>query len=162
MKKPVILLAERDEALRQSLHPLLLSRGFTVLTSCDLTGLVHTLRQQQPPDLLIVSTGLDGTGDGAGVVRLLCEWRSKPPVILIAPQSSEELAIAALKAGVADYFKHPFSSAALLASVRRCLLPKPPGEPQPPPAGGSCGDEMIGGSPSMQEIKAYLRKVAAS
>jgi DNA-binding NtrC family response regulator len=162
MKKPAVLLAERDGALRQRLQAFLLSHGFEVLTSSDVTGLLRTLRQQRNLDLLIVSTGLDIASDGSGVVRLLHEWNSKPPVILIAANSSEDLAIAALKAGVADYFKQPFSFIALLASVQRCLLPKLPDELKTAPAGGSEGYEMIGGSPSMQEIKTYLLKVAAT
>src|SRR6267142_4012782 len=109
MKKPAVLLAEHDEALRQRLESLLLSHGFEVLTSSDVTGLLRTLRQQQNLDLLIISTGLDVASDGLGVVQLLREWNRKPPVILIATNSSEDLAIAALKAGVADYFKQPVS-----------------------------------------------------
>ena len=63
MRKPIILLAERDEALRQRLHSFLLNNGFAVLTSSDLTGLLRTLRQQRNVDLLIVSTGIDVDGD---------------------------------------------------------------------------------------------------
>ncbi len=162
MKKPAVLLAERDEALRQRLQAFLLSHGFEVLISSDVTGLLRALRQQRNLDLLIVSTGLDIASDGSGVVRLLHEWNSKPPVILIAANSSEDLAIAALKAGVADYFKQPFSFIALLASVQRCLLTKLPAEPRATNGGGSDGYGMIGGSPSMQEIKTYLLKVAAT
>ena len=162
MKKPAVLLAEHDEALRQRLQAFLLSHGFEVLTSSDITGLLRTLRQPQNLDLLVVSTGLDVASDGSGVVQLLHEWNSKPPVILIAANSSEDLAIAALKAGVTDYFKQPFSFIALLASVQRCLLTKLPGELKTAPAGGSDGYEMIGGSPAMQEIKTYLLKVAST
>ncbi len=162
MKKPAVLLAEHDEALRQRLGALLLSHGFEVLTSSDVTGLLRTLRQPQNLDLLIVSTGLDVASNGSGVVQLLHEWNSKPPVILIATHSSEELAIAALKAGVADYFKPPFSFTALLASVHRCLLTKLPAEPGATNGGGNDGCGIIGESPAMQEIKTYLLKVAAS
>src|SRR5712691_6093527 len=162
MKKPAVLLAERDEGLRQRLQAFLLSHGFEVLTSSDITGLLRTLRQPQNLDLLVVSTGLDVASDGSGVVQLLHEWNSKPPVILIAANSCEDLAIAALKAGVADYFKQPFSFIALLASVQRCLLTKLPGELKTAPAGGSDGYKMIGESPAMQEIKIYLLKVAST
>jgi len=43
------------------------------------------------------------------------------PVILLATNSSEELAITALRAGIADYLKPSFSDEDLLASVRCCL-----------------------------------------
>jgi DNA-binding NtrC family response regulator len=162
MRKPVILLAERDEALRQRLHSFLLNHGFEVLTSSDMTGLLRTLRQQQNLDLLIVSTGIEVNGDGSDVVQLLRQWNRKPPVILLAVNSCEDLAITALKAGVADYFKHPFSFIALLASVQRYFFTEAPGERQAFPAKGENGHEMIGGSSSMQEIKTHLLKVAAA
>ncbi len=68
MKKPAVLLAEHDEALRQRLQSFLLSHGFEVLTSSDITGLLRTLRQPQNLDLLVVSMGLDVASDGSGVV----------------------------------------------------------------------------------------------
>jgi PleD family two-component response regulator len=44
------------------------------------------------------------------------------PIIFVAECRSEELAIAALKAGVTDYFKWPFQPAARPTSARRQLL----------------------------------------
>src|SRR5215470_3896885 len=160
MRKPVILLAERDEALRQRLHAFLLHHGFAVLTSSDLTGLLRTLRQQPQVDLLIISTGIEGSGDGSDLVELLRQWQRKPPVILLVVHSCEDLVIAALRAGVADYFKLPFSFIALLASVRRCLFLEVAAEKNALTAESEGGHELIGGSPSMQEIRAYLLKVA--
>src|SRR5262249_44391241 len=119
------------------LYSFLLNHGFEVLASSDIIGLLRTLRQQRNLDLLIVSTGLDVANDGLDVVQLLHQWDRKPPVILIAANSSEDLAIAALKAGVADYFKQPFSFTALLASVHRCLLTKLPAEPGATNGGGN-------------------------
>src|SRR5262245_9192885 len=162
MRKPAILLAEGDEALRQRLHAFFLHHGFEVLTSSDMTGLLRIQRLQRKLDLLIVSTGIDASGDGANVVQHLRQWHRKPPVILLVVNSCEDLAIAALKAGVADYFKHPFSFIALLASVQRCLFPEGPNDREALPATGESGQEMIGGSPAMQEIKTYLLKVAAT
>jgi DNA-binding NtrC family response regulator len=127
-----------------------------------MTGLLRTLRQQRNVDLLIVSTGIDVDGDGSDVVQLLRQWQHKPPVILLVVHSCEELAIAALRAGIADYFKLPFSFMTLLASVQRCLFLEVPGEKEVFPSKSESGHELIGGSPSIQEIRAYLLKVAAS
>jgi len=162
MRKPVILLAEPEEALRQRLHSFLLNHGFAVQTSSDMDGLLLILRQQQNLDLLIVSTGL-GVGDaGLDVVQLLRQLNRKLPIILLVVNSCEDLAIAALKAGVADYFKLPFSFLTLLASVQHCLAAEVPSEREMLPSKNENGHEMIGGSPSMQEIRTYLHKVAAS
>ena len=163
MKKPAILLAERDDVQRHQLQSLLLRQGFEVIESPDANGVFHAVRQKRNPDLLIINASLDAAGNGLEVVQLLHRGNSKLPVILIATNSSEDLAIAALRAGIADYFKPPFSWEDLLTSVHRCLA-------------NGCSREllsisettasgltpMIGESLQMQEIKAYLCKVAST
>jgi DNA-binding NtrC family response regulator len=79
------------------------------------------------------------------------------PLLLITRNSSEARVIAALRAGVTDYFKWPVSYEELIASVNRNLSYhkrslSETGIDQP----------MIGDSAQMQEIKAYLLKVAAT
>jgi DNA-binding NtrC family response regulator len=163
MKKPAILLAEREDAQRHQLQSFLLHQGFEVIESPDVNGVFHALRQERSPDLLIVNASLDAANDGVEVVQLLRRGNRKLPIILIATNSSEDLAIAALRAGVADYLKRPFSCEDLLTSVRRCLT-------------DCCSQEflsipettvsrllhLIGENPQMQEIKAYLCKVAST
>src|SRR5919106_1309463 len=103
MRKPIILLAERDTIQRQNLKNLLFCKGCEVIEVLDSIGILRRLRQKQDLDLLIVNASLDAVGDGLEVARQLRRGNSTLPVILIATQSSEDLAIGALKAGVADY-----------------------------------------------------------
>ena len=84
-------------------------------------SVLSTLRRQPPFSLLITNASFDSQADGLKIVRQLRQGNPAIAVILLANQSSEDLAIAALKARVNDYFKVPFSYAELLASVRRCL-----------------------------------------
>jgi DNA-binding NtrC family response regulator len=171
MKESAILLAEHNEALRRPLQSFLLDHGFTVSEARDLAGILRTLRQRRKLDLLIVNASLETTGDGLKAARLFCQGERRLPVIVIATESSEDLAIAALRAGVTDYFKHPFSYEELLASIHRCLADfRPWEEAGPLPAfvgsvkftNGFGLFPLIGESPRMQEIKAYLLKVAAA
>jgi DNA-binding response OmpR family regulator len=119
MRKPVVLLAERDADLRRRLFSLLLCQGFDVIESPSITGILRALRQKRSLDLLIVSASLEGVGDGVDVARLVRLCERKPTVILTAADSSVELANAARGAGVASYFTPPFSYEDLLASVYR-------------------------------------------
>src|SRR2546426_7481004 len=174
MKKRVILIADRDEVCRRSLKKLLLRSGFEVIESSDKTGILRSFRQQSSLDLLIINSSLDAAGDGVEMAQQIRLWDRRVPLILLAAHSSEDLAIAALRAGVTDYFKQPFSWGEVLVRVRHCLanhLP-PQGPPTSAPTAGatrsatgsglSGGQWMIGESPVMQQIKAYIGKVAAT
>ena len=55
------------------------------------------------------------------VAQEIRKGNSTIPLILITHDSTEALAIAALKLGINDYFKQPVSFDELAASVRRCL-----------------------------------------
>src|SRR5207253_3226921 len=98
MKRPTILLAERDDAQRHQLQSLLLHQGFEVIESPDSNGVFRALRQKRTPDLLIVNVSLDAASDGLAVAQLLRQRNRKLPIILVATNSSEDLAIAALRA----------------------------------------------------------------
>lgn len=121
MKKPVILLAERDETQRRNVHDLLRGDGFVVIEATDTTGIFRAFRQKQPLALLLINASLDAPDDGLQIARQVRQGHSTLPIMVMAIHSSEELAIAALKAGVTDYFRPPFSEDELLTSVRRCL-----------------------------------------
>lgn len=99
-------------------------------------------------------------------MRMISEIRESDrtlPIILITNQSSETLAIEALRAGANDYFKLPFSDQELLSSCQRLVkgrsavfLKKSNVEDKE-----QWPDElMIGNSQSMREIKSYLSKIA--
>ena len=119
MKKPVILLAEADENLRKRMQGLLIEQKFSVIEAGDQTGILRTLRHKQNIDLLIVNASLSRSCDGLEAARQIHHWNPRLPVIILATHSSEELAITALKAGVTDYFKQPFSCEDVLGAVRQ-------------------------------------------
>src|SRR5713226_8277044 len=163
MKKPVILLVERDDVQRRQLHSLLLRRGFEVIDSPDASGVFRAFRQKRNPDLLIVNASLDVVGDGLELAKLHHRTDRRLPIIVIATNSSESLAVAALRAGVVDYFAQPFSCEDLLASIHRCLSDYYPQEfPRARELWASAPITMIGESATMQEIKRYLPKVAST
>ena len=169
--RPAIVIADRDAVWRQSLKRLLLGDGFEVIEAGDTSIILRTLRQRRDLALLIVNTSLDTTGNGVEVAQLLCQWNRAVPIIVLAPNSSEELAIAALKAGAVDYFKPPFSYEMLLASVRHCLANsvRPQAlleykktrsiEPVPSRVGVEDYPQMVGESRTMREIKSYMARV---
>jgi DNA-binding NtrC family response regulator len=88
------------------------------------------------------------------------------PAIAIMRDSSEELAVAALRAGVSDYFRHPVPFDDLLASIERCLIGVIPrdtaGVVDPTIPSPFQAARLVGDSPTMREIKTYIGRVAST
>ncbi len=156
MKNPTILIAEVDEMLCQDLKRRLLPHGFEVIEAPDKTGVLRFF-QSSKPDLVIIGSSGNSSGDGLKVAEQIRQQDKKVPIILTTMNSSEDRVIAALRAGVNDYFKVPFSYEELVASVNRNLSYHRRYFP-----GIHIDYTMIGDSTPMREIKAYLPKVATT
>jgi len=153
---------------------LLSSWGAEVVASSNIRECCQTWHERQDLDLLILNPSLEVNDSGLEVIRRLDRRGHQPPVILLALNSSEELAIAALRVGVSDYLKAPFSDQELLDSVQHCLssyrrsqaaFQKKVREAHAsfaPRADPTAEHGIIGESRPMQEIKAYLLKVATT
>lgn len=171
MRKPVILVAEGDDVLRRRVRALLLKSSCEVMPSADVSELFLLLRQQRPLDLLIMDASCKEICDGLEILRQFRQQERSLPIIVLASRSSEDLAMAALKLGVVDYFRTPFTDDLLLAGVQRALSEHPssgwprsstlcsPVAPWLAPEGSAV---MIGESAAMWTIKSYLLKVAAA
>lgn len=162
MDKPVILIVEGDEGLRRSLAALLLGHGLEVLDTPDRTEALHWVRRRSL-DLVVVGSSPDGTWDGVEVAQAIRREERTLPLILITATSTESLAIAALKAGISDYFKRPVSFDELMATVTRCLdgsmrsLLSHEGGADP-----LQGQRMVGESRVVRAIMAHISKVAST
>jgi DNA-binding NtrC family response regulator len=126
---------------------------------------IRTLRAREP-DLVIVGPLGPERWDEVGLaqdIRRLNRW---VPIILIPANSSEALAIAALRAGVTDYVKQPVIVEELVARVIRCLAEADPSPFLAPSEATASRSEdpphLIGESPSMREIDAYIGQVATT
>lgn len=165
MERPEILIAERDDALRQNLKDLFVRRGFGIIESSDKTGILRIFPSSNI-DLIIIGSHENGSWGGLETARQIRGLDRKVPIILIAAETSEELAIAALRAGVNDYFKQPFSMEELIASVNRCLPKFPSAGPQQSAKRIEStmidSHRMIGNSLALKEIREYVGNVAST
>jgi DNA-binding NtrC family response regulator len=126
------------------------------------------LRRDAEPRADLVVTAATPEGEAAALERVERVRRLEPtlPIIFVAARSSEELVVAALRAGVTDYLRWPFAPPALAASLERCLGPAPVA-PGAVDAAGARDDDpdatrLIGASRRMREIRAYLAQVATT
>jgi DNA-binding response OmpR family regulator len=116
MKRRDLLFAGVDEGLAQSLQGPLWRHGCEIIEASDRTMVIRALRARDP-DLVIVGPSGPERWDEVGLaqdIRRLNRW---VPIVLIPANSSEEMAIAALRAGITDYFRQPVVLEELVARV---------------------------------------------
>ncbi len=159
MARSAILLAEADAGRRAQITSAIAAHGYQTVEVSDARAAVRAAQQDCGIGLAIVASRLRTPDDGLRAAASMHLVRPGLPVILLAAESSEELAIAALRAGCADYFRKPVAIDELIASLERRLLPSATGADAPSEPGGI---EMIGHSASICEIRDYLFKVAAT
>jgi DNA-binding NtrC family response regulator len=163
MKTPTVLVAEGNDGLRQTIKEGLARQGHEVLEASDRAGLLAGIRERSP-DLVIVGSSPELRWSGPDVAQEIRREDRWVPLISIVTESTEELAINALRAGFVDYFKQPISLDELVLSVNRSLadslgrIASINYETSPP--GSLEGPRMIGDSQTVRAIMAHIAKVA--
>jgi DNA-binding NtrC family response regulator len=152
---PVILAVYRDDRFIEGMVGRLTARNIACIQSAPGEPAVSAVVRQQP-NLVVVDSGADADDRVLdGIRRIRCR-HADIPIFLIARCSSEALAIGALKAGVDDYFKAPFSMDDLLEKIEGKLSTD-----EDIPAGHSRAfARMVGSSRVMNDLKSLLRRVA--
>jgi two-component system response regulator FixJ len=115
----IVYVIDDDEGARHSLEFLLDCAGLKVRTfaSADLF-----LKADPPLDHGCVITDVRMPGmNGVELVGELKRRGAAVPVIVITGHADVPLAIAAMKAGVADFIEKPFADDAILAAIRTAL-----------------------------------------
>jgi DNA-binding NtrC family response regulator len=164
MRHWTILIAEGDEGLRRALRLALQTPDRKLIEAFGLSSAVQLLRRQ-PVDLVLVGPRPDPAAGSLAAVCAIRETGFRLPVVLLVEHSSEERVIAALRAGVWDYFKPPFSFAEIGASVSRLLAPdQTPGRGTRPARPATAGPLplIVGDSPAIRALRDYLPRVAAT
>ncbi|PXF56217.1 MAG: hypothetical protein C4B58_14295 [Deltaproteobacteria bacterium] len=155
MKNPAILIVEGNKILHQDLKGRLFHHGFEVIEALDKTTLQFF--QDRKPDLVIICSSGDSSINGLKTVAQIRRQDRGVPLFLITGNSSEARVIAALRAGVTDYFKWPISYKELIASINRKLSDHKRSLQET-----DIYEPMIGDGAAMREIKAYLMNVATT
>lgn len=160
--KPTILIGHRNGIPHQNFKRHLSNQGFEIIEALDKISIIRFF-QLSKPHLIIINSPLDNKCDALEVIKHIRMKDQKVPIILINKDSSEDDVIAALRAGVTDYFKQPFSFGELVESINRNLYissHKPLSEIRTSIPNPSEDRFMIGQSKSIQNIKSYILKAA--
>jgi DNA-binding NtrC family response regulator len=139
--KPVALVLSENRAIREILLGLLASAGFATSNSAS------------APDVILVGCGARiATGD-LEAAEATCRKDRRVPIILVTSHGSEELAVAALRGGMANYLRLPLTPGEFACALEPFLAT--PSVPSP-------DDRMIGESPTFRAVRQYLYRAASS
>lgn len=164
MHKPNILIIANHAITCKKLAQSLQAEGYAV-NVCDITDVRQHL-QTRCPDLVILPTINADEWKSLELARNIRQNYAGTGIILITSKSSEALAISALRAGVNDYFKQPFSIQEVVTSVKHILAQRRNGfrdqsqDLTVADNGQSLG--FIGECSQIQNIKASLAKISQS
>lgn len=157
----MISAADKEEPLL--LKGLIASQGYhACVTNGDQSYL--ELVEDQKPQLAIACVGNAKPQNSLNTLQKIRRASPTLPIILITSNSSEALAIAAIKAGVSDYFTNPYSHEELLTSIHQHMATHTPSNPTSShhkSARPDSGRSMVCTCKQMKDLKAYLFKIAA-
>jgi len=159
MDRPTILVANAGKDLLSRLRVLMSSPDMKML-GIDSEIDVVSLLQEKPPNLVIACSNGGDARKGLELIRQVRQLSKSTPVIFITGQSSERLAIEALRAGADDYFKFPFSDDSLQTSLKRLLCGTEASSTAT--SSSQVAQAIVGDSRSMNEVKGYIIRVAAT
>ena len=159
MDRPTILVANAGKDLLERLRVLMCSPDMEML-GLDLEADIVSRLQKDPPDLVIACSNGGDARRGLELIRQIRRLSKSTPVVFITGQSSEQVAIEALRAGADDYFKFPFIDDSLQTSLKRFLEDTKASLTSS--SSSRVAQAMVGDSRSMQEVKDYITRVAAT
>jgi DNA-binding NtrC family response regulator len=112
-----ILIADDDDALRESLQLVLCAEGYEVLTAPDGAAALALL-ETQTVDVVLCDLRMPGV-DGMELLPQLGRRLPGVPVILMSAYGSADLAVEAMRRGAYDYLAKPFQPAEALLTLRK-------------------------------------------
>lgn len=111
-----ILVADDDQAVRESLRRSLIFNGYTVVLATDGAEALEMIESERP-DLAILDVMMPNR-DGLEVCRELRSHGDDVPILLLTARDAVSERVAGLDAGADDYLPKPFALEELLARTR--------------------------------------------
>jgi two-component system response regulator FixJ len=119
MASPTIFVVDDQEAVREALGEMLRTFGYQVETYPSADAFLETAAGPRA-GCIVADVRMPGM-DGIELVRELARRGIPLPVVLISGHADVPMAVAAIKAGAADFIEKPVDDQHLLAAINRCL-----------------------------------------
>jgi DNA-binding response OmpR family regulator len=125
--RPLVLLADDEQAITANLAPFLERSGFAVEVVNDGTAALAAI-ERVDPDLCVLDVLMPGL-DGRSVLRRMRAGGRWNPVVLLTQVGESFERAMALEEGADDYLNKPFDPHELVARLRAVLRRARPGRP---------------------------------
>ena len=147
------------ESARPVIASLISQRGFQVLRSSDCADALK-LFSSLIPDVAVISVPPGKARSALEFVRQLRALKMEVPVVLVVAESSEELAIEALNAGVNRYLRPPLSEQQIVTILAELVSgDREPGAQTEQSCALKSGERLIGNSPAVCDLRALINKL---
>jgi len=164
---PVLLIADDDEAIRTQMK-WALNKEYEVVTAEDRMSAVEAFKKKKPA-VTLLDLGLpprpNDTEEGFATLANVLALDESAKVIVISGQGEKKNALNAVGAGAYDFLCKPIDVAELQLVLRRCIyLADLEKEYRAAQQGQRAAvfEDMLGTSPQMQGVFAFIRKVATT
>ena len=165
--KPTILIVDDDAEIRTQMK-WALTQDYEVLSAEDGSGALNIFETNRPV-VTLLDLGLpprpNESEEGLAVLTQLLAVESTAKVIIVSGQGDKKNALQAVGAGAYDFLCKPVEIEELKLLLRRCVyvaeLEKENREMQQS-LRADMFEDMVGTSPQMQGVFAFIRKVAAT
>jgi len=159
-----ILVVDDEANARSALAELLREEGYTVETAADGFKALPKL-DEFSPDVIVTDLKMPGL-DGLGLMRKALEQEPERAVIMMTAFGAVDTAVAAMRAGAADYLTKPINFDELLLVVERAIerrrLKLEAGQLRQRLSDRHRLPNIIGSSPAMQTVFETVLQVAPS
>jgi len=158
----LILLAEDEPTIAETLGDALTDAGYTVRRAADTQGALAVI-ENEAPDLVVTDIRMPGAG-GMAILERSVALDATRPVIVITGYASVDQAVDAMSRGATWYVQKPFDNASLVELVKRFsrarLVEAENRSLKETVARLSDVEGIVGRSPAMNDALARLRTVA--
>jgi two-component system nitrogen regulation response regulator NtrX len=156
--RPLILVIDDDDTLRQNCLDLLGSRGYRTLGAATVGEGLRAFGERRPSAVLLDLKLPDGTG--LDVLRELQRRSPVTPVVVISGYGSVPDAVEAMRLGAAEYLEKPVARERLFDVVGKVLAPLPARTEAAPAGAPGARYGMVGRSEPMQRVYQLVDMVA--
>ena len=156
-----VLIVDDEADIRMLTSGLLEDEGFETRAASGSADALAGI-EERPPSLVLLDIWLQGSElDGIGILKVIKETHADLPVVMMSGHGTIETAVAAIKEGAYDFIEKPFTADRMILMVERAIeaarLRK---EIQELKIRAGADDELIGGSPAINQVRQALEKVA--
>ena len=157
---PTVLIVDDEPNIRRMVGALLTAEGYEVRDAPD--GATALARAQElEPDVLLLDLMMPGEVDGLATLARVREALPDVPVVMMSGRAGLSDAVKATKLGAFNFLEKPLSPEGVLLALASALeLRQARREARTLRADLGLSGEMIGDSPSMQQVRAMIARVA--